>query len=509
MKKDDDFRRPASASAAWRGSCRPLAAALLCCSVTLLALQLARGGGGGGGGAGEPAAPLQAARGSAGRARVAAGGNDSASAVSAAAAQRAAAAPKRVWVTEELAEYASLVQEGINEGWARMDAELHGPGGGGGGGLRRAAPFGRAESEFFAALTQLSLNVSTVCELGMGGDGRSAVTWLEALPWTTVYTLGRPPPEESDDSGGDGSFGPPEPVLATELTAADLAAEAAQARARAYLGRAYGSRYRYLPLERVTAKEIRRVAAENSISKCDVVVIYATSWAEGMAPVEDAARINTPLSRLGTELMSMQAVTKGWHFVLMDGMGCSDQVAASMGELGKAQLAPGATGDCPPLPGSEPLRRQILPPQRVQATWAAAAEAHGLIPYECKIGAANAPGWCLGTFRAPVGNHGMGAVPPWDPNGAGEGPRVLNWLSSDGMYLNVGDRLQSKEENYHLSMQEDGNLVIYKNEDGGAVAKAVWSSRTSGDVGAYFLSLQVREPTRPLTQYRSPGSSRS
>ena len=79
-------------------------------------------------------------------------------------------------------------------------------------------------------------------------------------------------------------------------------------------------------------------------------------------------------------------------------------------------------------------------------------------------------------------------------------PRILSWISSEGMYLNVGDQLRSERDEFYLSMQEDGNLVIYRthgddddsaDETGRGGAKAVWSSRTSGSIGNYFLRLEV------------------
>lgn len=54
-------------------------------------------------------------------------------------------------------------------------------------------------------------------------------------------------------------------------------------------------------------------------------------------------------------------------------------------------------------------------------------------------------------------------------------PRTLNALSSEN-FLAVGDNLESPGGRYQLSMQEDGNLVIYKNNEGG---KRAWSSRAT------------------------------
>eukprot|EP01052_Picozoa_sp_SAG31_P039172 SAG31_NODE_5378_length_2576_cov_1.025434_2_plen_155_part_00 len=38
-------------------------------------------------------------------------------------------------------------------------------------------------------------------------------------------------------------------------------------------------------------------------------------------------------------------------------------------------------------------------------------------------------------------------------------------------------------------MQDDGNLVIYHVEEDKGGAKAIWSSRTSGPIGQYYLTL--------------------
>lgn len=70
-------------------------------------------------------------------------------------------------------------------------------------------------------------------------------------------------------------------------------------------------------------------------------------------------------------------------------------------------------------------------------------------------------------------------------------------------YLNVGDKLLSENHRYYVTMQDDGNLVIYHDttmmrsidnitSSGSATGalKAIWSSRTSGNLGAYFLALK-------------------
>ena len=517
------------------------------------------------------------------------------------------AARKRVWVTEELEEYASLITDEVEQAWAQMETDPeHTP-----------SPFTPKQSEFYAALTLLSLNVSTVCELG-AGDGRSAITWLEALPWTRVVSFGRAPELHQEDSGStqaDGSFGPPPPPPPLDAVAEDLtttpvgrAKAAQQAFARQYLRREYGQRYTWVQLSRsISAAEVQRVAAEQSIAKCDVVTISAAMWAEiessdatareqraGSTPSRSAlplrrdepSIVNTPLPRLKAELLAMRELTRGWHFLLVDGMGCSDQAAAKAAAVvASDETTPAATGTAAAVAagglrgpaagsasgstrdGSTPVggnlgagdcpinrngdgnrggasdtgaaqqqksaavdrdRAALLsivaspPPQRVRATWESVVEAGVVVEYECRTGWINSPGWCLGTYRAPLysnipggGSWPMGGGPlslsgqskSNQPEGfggddddmGGGAPRVLPWLSSEGMYLNVGDELKSREESFYLSMQEDGNLVIYntvnshsEQDAAGGEAKAVWSSRTSGSVGNYFLALQVR-----------------
>ena len=435
------------------------------------------------------------------------------------------AAPARVWVTEELEEYASLITAEVEQAWKTLEEHA---------GDATSSLVTAEQSEFYSALTMLSLNVTTVCELGVG-DGRLAITWLEALPWTRVYSFGRPlTPAESSSAQGDGSFAP-SPAL--EPTAADRATTAQQARTRAYLKRTYRGRFTWLPLNKaVSAAEIQRVAAEQSISKCDVIVISTSSWAESSAPVrrDDPALLNKPLPQLKVELSAMRQLTRGWHFLIMDGMGCSGKAAAkaavtdaagagdedaagataaaNAGSAAAALRGPkdelmpaGTVGDCPNAAGTGAAgwrRTLALPPQRVRATWESVVSEGSVVEYECRTGEWHPPGWCLGTYRrAAYSSAGPGGGGSWLNRAAGTtvgggtgASRVLPWLSSEGTYLNVGDQLWSRGDAFYLSMQEDGNLVIYRNEKdpstGESEGKAVWSSRTSGSVGAYFLALQ-------------------
>ena len=88
---------------------------------------------------------------------------------------------RRVVVTEELEEYASLVQEPVDAQWQLLDRAAPKA-------LGAPAAFTKAESEFFLALTLLELNVTTVCQLGVG-SARSAITWLESASWVHVYAF--------------------------------------------------------------------------------------------------------------------------------------------------------------------------------------------------------------------------------------------------------------------------------------------------------------------------------
>ena len=465
-----------------------------------------------------------------------------AAALSAAAAKHQVR--KRLWVTEELAEYASLITDDVMQAWALMEADQkHTP-----------SPFTLKQSEFYAALTLLSLNVSTVCELG-AADGRSAITWLEALPWTQVYSFGRARVPDSGAVQEDGSFGPPLMEASGEprtVGPAPTAASGQQALARQYLLQKYRGRYNWQQLSSTSAAELQRVAREQGIDKCDVIAISAdqteTPTIATGAPHDGGSSvdISTPLPTLKADLVAMRQLTNGWHFLLVDGMGCSDQEAAKAAAQAAAQAVDKATaspaaavggllrgppstiygssdaqvgagrkgrsaGSCA---GNEATQQLALapPPQRVRATWEAVVGEGVVVEYECRTGESNLPGWCLGTYRSeqfssPPGGgswfkrEGMvdTAVGTGGANDDGT-PRMLSWISSEGMYLNVGDQLRSKQDEFYLSMQEDGNLVIYRthgdddgaaDESGGGAAKPVWSSRTSGSVGNYFLSLQV------------------
>lgn len=433
---------------------------------------------------------------------------------------------KKVWVTEELEEYASLITDAVSEAWELMEADQPDPPG----------PFTLKQSEFYAALTLLSLNISTVCELG-AADGRSAITWLEALPWTQVYSFSRPQGLDPEAAQEDGSFGAPVMETSGEpRTASRAAPSAQQAFTRQYLQQKYGKRYTWLQLNSDSTSELQRVAEEHSIGKCDVVAISADMQepqamsgvvATGALP---SVETSAPLPRLKAGLRMMRQLTKGWHFLLVDGMGCSNQEAATA--VDEATSSPKATAGGLRGPRSTSSSDARVPigqrrrgdgsctvdeatrqfslapsPQRVRATWEVCVAEGDVVEYECRTGQSNLPGWCLGTYRAAKYTHAPGGESWLDPvaapdtAGNDESPRVLSWMSSEGMYLNVGDKLKSETDAFFLSMQEDGNLVIYRNyddddgatasESGSGAATAVWSSRTSGTVGNYFLTLQV------------------
>lgn len=91
----------------------------------------------------------------------------------------------------------------------------------------------REQSEFFLSLTMSKnpINVSTVCEFG--GDGRSAVTWLESAPWVTVYSFSRAvdvPPARANSLG-------------------DRADGRIQARELSFLERSYPNRFHHVQLQ--------------------------------------------------------------------------------------------------------------------------------------------------------------------------------------------------------------------------------------------------------------------
>ncbi|KAB8038786.1 lectin [Silvanigrella paludirubra] len=53
-------------------------------------------------------------------------------------------------------------------------------------------------------------------------------------------------------------------------------------------------------------------------------------------------------------------------------------------------------------------------------------------------------------------------------------------------YITSGQRLDSARGCFHLDMQSDGNLVIYRSSNG----QAIWSSKTQ-NTGTYFAVMQA------------------
>jgi len=84
------------------------------------------------------------------------------------------------------------------------------------------------------------------------------------------------------------------------------------------------------------------------------------------------------------------------------------------------------------------------------------------------------------------------------PNGA----YVLTMQSDGNLVLYRGDcvgnpgcamwhsKTYREQGQYYMAMQEDGNLVIYKGRPPARTNLSIWSSRTYGPTGYYFLSVQ-------------------
>eukprot|EP01047_Picozoa_sp_COSAG01_P047725 COSAG01_NODE_4586_length_4894_cov_6.028989_3_plen_242_part_00 len=90
------------------------------------------------------------------------------------------------WVTDELDQYASLVQVEVRAAWAGLDAveASRNPAGG-------IVGFGDDQSEFFLGMSMTSLDIEVVCEVG-AVSGRSAITWLESGDQVEVWSFLRP-----------------------------------------------------------------------------------------------------------------------------------------------------------------------------------------------------------------------------------------------------------------------------------------------------------------------------
>lgn len=58
-------------------------------------------------------------------------------------------------------------------------------------------------------------------------------------------------------------------------------------------------------------------------------------------------------------------------------------------------------------------------------------------------------------------------------------------LLRKGTTITRGNSVWSNDQRYELSMQEDGNLVLYKKANG--VVKALWATNTDGKAVKYFI----------------------
>ena len=67
--------------------------------------------------------------------------------------------------------------------------------------------------------------------------------------------------------------------------------------------------------------------------------------------------------------------------------------------------------------------------------------------------------------------------------------RYFNTVSSIGRenILPSESKLISPNKKYMLTMQDDGNLVLYKLDDNGSIADALWNSNTEGNPGSYLV----------------------
>eukprot|EP01048_Picozoa_sp_COSAG05_P009597 COSAG05_NODE_798_length_7245_cov_46.630982_7_plen_156_part_00 len=143
------------------------------------------------------------------------------------------------------------------------------------------------------------------------------------------------------------------------------------------------------------------------------------------------------------ELHGILGLAGIWNFLVVDGFSCT-RGGNSMSKDHKACREQ----------GNQNLANIVT------EVWRNATGVGGsIVPYECRSGPETfLTGWCLGSVR-------RGGVPARRNYGDHES-QTLHALSSLS-FLGVGDYLESAEKAYYLSMQEDGNLVIYKNNEGG------------------------------------------
>jgi hypothetical protein len=91
------------------------------------------------------------------------------------------------WVTTELDQYASLVQEDVKSAWTGLDSVEASQKQASG----NAFNFRTEQSEFYLGMSMSSLTIKTVCEVG-AVSGRSAITWLESGDDVEVWSFMRP-----------------------------------------------------------------------------------------------------------------------------------------------------------------------------------------------------------------------------------------------------------------------------------------------------------------------------
>ena len=145
------------------------------------------------------------------------------------------------------------------------------------------------------------------------------------------------------------------------------------------------------------------------------------------------------VAQLQNEIGGSKPLASSWHFVIVDGFDCAHDLWGR---------APG---------GLECDQSDEGWPAHVEQAWnTLTVKDTGLMTaYECRRGRELLPGWCLGAL------HNKAVMPKSTPSQ----PHLYTVLSSES-YLGVNDRLESDSKEFYLTMQEDGNLVIYTRTDG-------------------------------------------
>lgn len=337
-----------------------------------------------------------------------------------------------IWITDDLQQYASLIQEDVNSLWRDMEKNITRPN------SEHRTDFTSQQSEFYQAISMLPLNVSTVCEIGPA-TGRSTISWLESAPWVHVWSFAR-----------------------------NLTTDAATLKERNFLESRYNQgivpRVHWITYqEQYTSEELGTLRLVHSIPYCDVVVIYGSTLPD-----------EWDTTTLKLEFEGAAALVQGWHFVVVDGIDCTRDTTVHTDSLALDI----------PADGVNLVNHKSL--LTVQQVWSGAVHDDLIVAYECWSSStqdAN-PGWYLGTYRKQNSNA-------LDIQGENR-PESWSVLTSTN-YLAVGERLESNNKDYFLNMQSDGNLVIYRVNDPRAPGQdtAIWSSRTSGREKDYFLAIRA------------------